>query len=296
MTISIRPCGRTHCPPGEVDPECRVWQTRLHAVPSTLLIPLAARAYGAQLYPWLDCHDVDARHLLDCLQTDWRPLLQDRVAVLNVLWRTRVIKAWAEAFFIRYPAATGVALGCGLSHYFQWLDTGANRWIDADLPEVRTLREALLPPARDRRINAVVDLARPGWWDALHLPAADAAAPLFLVCEGVLMYLPPAQVRAILTEFAERAPAGSVFALDAISHRGVGQARHSVSVGPTGAEFRWGLHQIDELRDIHPRLSVAESRSVSECYGWMGWAAETLCLPWTGAPLYSLMALSVGSR
>ncbi len=296
MAISIRSCGRTHCPPGEALPDCRVRQARLQAVPSTLLIPLAARAHGARLYPWLDCHDTQARHLLDCLEVDCAPLLRDRVAVLNVLWRTRVIMAWAEAFFRRHPEATGVALGCGLSHYFQWLDTGVNRWIDADLPEVCALRDALLPPARDRRVNATVDLSRAGWWDTLHLPAFDAVAPLFLVCEGVLMYLPPAQVRDILAEFAQRAPAGSVFVLDAISHLGVGQARHSVSVGPTGAEFRWGLRQTGELLDIHPRLSVAESRSVSECYGWMGWAAETLCLPWSGAPLYSLVALSADPR
>lgn len=294
--MSIRSCGRTHCPPGAVLPDCRVRQTRLEAVPGTLLIPLAARAYGAQLYPWLECADTQARHLLDCLGVDCAPLLQDRVAVLNVLWRTRVIKAWAEAFFQQYPAATGVALGCGLSHYFQWLDNGANRWIDADLPEVCALRAALLPPARDRRINAEVDLSRPGWWDTLRLPAFDAETPLFLICEGVLMYLPPAQVQAIVAEYAAHAPPGSVFVLDAISHLGVGQARHSLSVGPTGAEFRWGLRQTDELLAVHPRLRLAESRSVSECYGWMGWAAEMLCMPWSGTPLYSLVALTVGPR
>lgn len=296
MSISMRSCGRSHCPPGEVLADCRVRQTQLPAVPSTLLIPLAARAHGARLYPWLDCQDHDARHLLDCLQTDWRPMLQDRVAVLNVLWRTRLIKGWAEAFFQRHPEATGVALGCGLSHYFQWLDVGTNRWIDADLPEVCQLRHTLLPPARERRLNAAVDLTRPGWWEALSLSCLDDGQPLFLVCEGVLMYLSPPRVRAILAEFADRAPAGSVLALDAISHVGVGQARHSLSVGRTGAEFHWGLHQIDELLHIHPRLRIAESRSVSECYGWMGWAAETLCLPWTGAPLYALVALTVGPR
>ena len=92
METSLRRCGRSHCPPGAVPPECLLRQTRLQAVRATLLIPLVARAHGARCYPWLDCHDADAAHLLSCLQSDAETLLQDRLVVLNVLWRTHVLK------------------------------------------------------------------------------------------------------------------------------------------------------------------------------------------------------------
>ncbi|MCM2479136.1 class I SAM-dependent methyltransferase [Serpentinimonas maccroryi] len=294
METSLRRCGRSHCPPGAVPPECLLRQTRLQAVRATLLIPLVARAHGARCYPWLDCHDADAAHLLSCLQSDAETLLQDRLVVLNVLWRTHVLKAWGREFFARHPHAAGVNLGCGLSNHFQWFDNGHNRWLDADLPEVLALREQLLPVQGERRHNASIDMARDGWWDALELDRLAAGGPLWLLCEGVLMYLPPGRVRALLAEFAERAAPGSVLVLDAISHRGIGQAHMSPSVGPSGAEFRWGLQHSDELLQAHPRLRPwCAARSVAECYGVFGWAAEALSLPWSGAPLYSMHALRV---
>jgi len=294
METSLRRCGRSHCPAGAVPPSCLLRQARLQAVRSTLLIPLVARAFGARCYPWLDCHDADAAHLLSCLQTEVAPLLQDRLVMLNVLWRTGVLKAWGREFFARYPHAAGASLGCGLSNHFQWLDNGRNRWLDADLPEVLALREQLLPEQGERRHNASIDIAHDGWWDALELDRLAAGGPLWLLCEGVLMYLQPERVRALLAEFAERAPPDSVLVFDAISHVGVGQARHCHSVGPSGAEFCWGLRSPQELLQAHPRLHLwCAARSVSECYGVFGWAAEAWSLPWSGAPLYSMHALRV---
>ena len=39
-------------------------RAQLPPVPSTLLIPLAARAHGGRYFPWLDCHDAVAPALL----------------------------------------------------------------------------------------------------------------------------------------------------------------------------------------------------------------------------------------
>ncbi|MDV7400535.1 hypothetical protein RZS08_54470, partial [Arthrospira platensis SPKY1] len=99
------------------------------------------------------------------LQAPVASFLGDRVAVLNVLWRTRVLKSWAQAFFARHVDAAGWSLGCGLSHHFQWLDTGRNHWIDADLHPVWLLREQLLPETLTRRVNRVIDISSTDWWD-----------------------------------------------------------------------------------------------------------------------------------
>ena len=186
----------------------------LPAVPSTLLIPLAARAHGDRYFPWLACHDTVARGLLERLGVDADAWLDDQFTVLNVLWRTRAIREAGRAFFADHPRGTGASLGCGLSHHFQWLDTGANHWLDADLPEVMALRAPLLPPGCPRARHAVTDIARPGWWRRLRLPTVHGGAgtqPVFVVCEGVLMYLEPPQVQAVLREFAHapgRGPRG----------------------------------------------------------------------------------------
>lgn len=293
MNPVLRRCGRTHCTGPRSERPCGVSAASLHAVPSTLLIPLAARAGGGQGLPWLDCHDDHAAGLLDCLAVDARPYLADRTTVVNVLWRTALLKAVGQAFFAQHPQALGVNLGCGLSSHFQWLDNGHNHWIDADLPEVATLRRELLPPASPRAGNATVDLSQPGWWQRLGLPGRDSACPVFLLCEGVLMYLEPAQAQAVLREFATQAPRGSALLLDTLSHLAVGRAQHHPSVGPTGAQFRWGLHRVDELTAPHPRLVLQALRSVAECYGWAGLAGEAWWQPWLGAPLYGMAHLTL---
>ena len=50
----------------------------LDAVPSTLLVPLVARAPGATIFPWLDPHDAQAQQVLQNSHTLVDPLLQDR--------------------------------------------------------------------------------------------------------------------------------------------------------------------------------------------------------------------------
>lgn len=265
----------------------------LAPVSRTLLIPLAARAHGAEAFPWLDCGDADAAPALARLHADVRDVLADRPTVLNVLWRTQVIKEVGRVFFAEHPHSLGVCLGCGLSNHFQWLDQGLNRWLDVDLPDVIALRERLLGHPGARRTVQAGDLTRCGWWDRLGLPQGREHAPVFLLCEGVLMYLSPAQVAAVLREFGERAPPGSRFVLDTMSHVAVGMARYHPSVGATGAEFLWGLRDLSELTAPHPRLRLLASRSVSECYGWPGQATEALWRPWIATPLYGMVTLGV---
>ena len=290
--MPLRRCGRSHCPPG-LRTVCGLNVQSLPPVPSTLLIPLAARAEGGRCFPWLECHDSEAVHLLDCLGVDPAPYLADRPTVLNVLWRTRVIKQVAAAFFQRYPQALGVNLGAGLSCHFQWLDQGRNRWLDADLPEVMALRQALLPQPAGRLQAATADLCHAGWWPHLGLPEAGQDGPMLLLLEGVLMYLQPTQVQQVLAEFASHAPAGSLLLMDVMSALGVGRAAAHFSVGPTGAQFHWGVQQMDELTQAHPRLRLQDTRSVAEAYGWAGIWTEACWRPWVQAPLYGMVTLEV---
>lgn len=280
-----------------------VTRCALHAVPRTLLIPLVARAWGAERFPWLACGDHDAKRLLACVEPHARALLDDAPVVLNVLWRTHVLKETAGRFFREHPQATGANLGCGLSNPFQWLDTGHNTWLDADLPEVMALRDALLPSRTPRCRSAATDLCTPGWWRRLGLPTASPATrrgrrpadPVFLLCEGVLMYLQPRQVRAVLQEFADHAPPGSELLADFISHMGVGHARWVPSLSHSRAQFHWGARQWSDFTDAHPRLRLLERRSAAECYGWWARLAEAGCQPLLGPALYGMALLGVGN-
>lgn len=94
------------------------------------------------------------------------------------------------------------------------------------------------------------------------------------MAEGVLMYLEPAAVQALLRTFGERAPAGSVLAFDAMCWLAMGRAKRHPSVRHTEAEFRWGPRKLGELVAASPRLRLAGTHRVMEGYGlpysWLG--------------------------
>jgi O-methyltransferase involved in polyketide biosynthesis len=265
----------------------------LSCVASTLLIPLAARAQGARWFPQLNPHDLCAAPVLTLLNANVNMYLGDWSTVLNVLWRTEVIKTAGHQFFEKYPKSTGVNLGSGLSSYFQWFDNGTNHWIDADLAEVISLRQLCFQVLRPHCQDKTINITQPGWWKRLRLPTGPHAQPVFLICEGVFMYLSPVQVQAVLHEVGEHAPPGSEIIFDAISPLGIGQAAFHPSVGHTGAEFTWGANNAEQIASAHPRLKVMSQRSVCEAYGMACCMTELWLTPFFGGPMYGLVHLGL---
>ncbi|MDN7430767.1 class I SAM-dependent methyltransferase [Burkholderia sp. AU45388] len=238
-----------------------------HAISDTLRIPLAARALGDSLFPEVAVHDASARDALARLGDDGSLWLKQRSTVYGVLARICVFRDLALDYLKDHPAGHVVNLGCGLSHYFQWLDNGQARMTDADLPDVIALRRAFLGLPGERHALLDLDLCQPGWWDRLGLPKARDAAPVFLMSEGVLMYLPATAVSAILAEFGERASAGSVFAFDSMCWLVAGRGKQHPSIRHTHTEISWGLRRPADLLEPHPRLRLAAAHRVMEGYG-----------------------------
>lgn len=267
--------------------------TMLDAVSSTLLIPLVARARGPLIYPWLDPDDVQAQHVMDTLGHVIDPLLQDRAAMLTVLWRTQLMKRLGEDFFRHYPDAQGINLGAGLSDYFQWLNNGHNCWLDVDMDEVVSLRQLLLPVHSESAKDRCLDLTQPGWWQDLGLDERTGHKPMLLICEGLLMYLTPTQVRSVFKEIGNNAPEGSELVCDFMTPMGIGLTHMTPSVSATGAEFRWGAHNALEVAHLHPRLELIAQHKAAEMYGWSFCWAEMCMTPWTGGPLYGVAHMQI---
>lgn len=263
----------------------------LSAVPSTLRIPLAARASGDRMFPQVAVRDAYAAGILEQIRDDGQALPEDRSTIYSILSRTRRLRSLAQEFLQRHPGGRVVNMGCGLSHYFQWLDDDRCRMTDADLPEVLELRRQLIPEINPRHDLRELDLTAPDWWEQLKLPATRDDAPVFLFTEGVLMYLTPEQVRAVFATFGERAPAGSVLAFDAMCWLGVGRAKQHPSVRTTGAEFQWGIRRAAELTQPHPRLRLDSSYRVLQGIGPAYTLFAPLVLLVLGVSLYAVYAL-----
>jgi len=267
---------------------------KLPPVPSTLCIPLAARALGGQLFPHLAVDDPNAQNALHALREDGQSVLQDRRTVYGILSRTRWFREQARRFLQHFADAQIVNLGCGLSDYRQWLDNGRTQMIDADLAEVIALRRRILPTTDARCRLAECDLTAADWWTALELPVRSSKQPLFLLCEGVLMYLPPDAVAAILRTFAEYAPSGSQLAFDASCALAAGRRQYNPSVRRSGALFQWGPRRLTELTAPHPRLKLLDIGEPMSGYGRLPQRlVRRLLHAVSGVPLYGLYLLGL---
>lgn len=266
---------------------------QLDDIPSTLLIPLTARAFGDALFPAYAAHDASAAHALSRLDAyvQVSHYLRDLPSVFGVLSRTQLFRRMAESFFKKHPKALGVNLGCGLSAYFQWLDVQTNTWLDADMPQVMHLRSRILPGSGKRHRLAELDLRVPGWWQRLGLPERDSDEPVLVVCEGVLMYLSAGQVEQVLSEFGQHAPAGSEFLCDTLSWMAIGAANLHPSVRHTHAQFSWGPRHMREFTAPHPRLVLKSEHSIMDGYDISTTLACSTFRALWGVPLYGLMQL-----
>ena len=267
---------------------------QLQGVQQTLYLPLIVRAQAAALCPWLATHDPQAQDTLKQLAPGSLSAPTDPVTVLNILWRTQKIRDIGRDFFERFADVEGINLGAGLSHYFQWLDTGHNHWLDVDLPEVAQLRAQLMPSTASRHASLAADLRVPGWWHRLGLPQQDRHHPVLLIAEGLLMYLRPTEVKAFFEEIGKHAPEGSEVLCDFISPLGIGHATpaNRQSSGDTVA-FAWGAHNGQEIASFHPRLELLDQHSACEAWGWYGPWLEMLSSSMTGGPMYGLAHLKV---
>jgi O-methyltransferase involved in polyketide biosynthesis len=117
----------------------------------------------------------------------------------------RTLRVWLE----RHPDGIVVSLGEGLETQRQRVDNGHMRWLSVDLPDAIRLRERFLAPT-DRFRHFAGSALDPVWMDAV-----DATSGIFVIAQGLLMYLEPEQVRLLLTGIADRFP-GAEIVFDAV--------------------------------------------------------------------------------
>jgi O-methyltransferase involved in polyketide biosynthesis len=117
----------------------------------------------------------------------------------------RTLRLWLE----RNPDGIVVSLGEGLETQRQRVDNGRMRWLTVDLPDAIRLREHFLTPT-DRFHHFAGSALEPGWMDEV-----DATSGIFVIAQGLLMYLEPEQVRHLFTSIVDRFP-GVEMVFDAV--------------------------------------------------------------------------------
>jgi methyltransferase (TIGR00027 family) len=114
--------------------------------------------------------------------------------------RARHFDQRARDFLQRHPDGTVVNLGCGLDTRFFRLDDGRLHLYDLDLPDVIALKRQLVTETDRYQFiaSSVLDF---GWMDML-----EGKRPTLFLAEGLFMYLPLEDVKALVLELQDRFP------------------------------------------------------------------------------------------
>ena len=221
---------------------------KLTPAQETLLITLYARAQPDNPLFF----DPQSLAILQQIDYDFARLHVPSKTVILVCQRAKKIDALTRAFLSAHPGAVVVQLGCGLDNRFWRVDDGRVSWYDLDLPEVAALRGRFFPAAARYELiaSSVTDLA---WVDRIEA----GGRPLLLIAEGLLMYLPEADVKALLLRLHERFP-GCRLVADVFSRLTARAASNHPSLKATGASAAWGLDDAREVERWAPGIRLLD--------------------------------------
>jgi O-methyltransferase involved in polyketide biosynthesis len=256
----------------QIEPRRTRLPVRLRDVAATLLGPLYARALDTRrVLPILG--DRRSSEIVDRLDYDFS-YFERKPRVRSVV-RTLVFDDLARRFLRLHPDATVVEIGAGLNARFERVDNERVRWFDLDLPEVTSLRRALLPSS-PRRHEIAASFVEPSWMDVV----ARARAPFLFLFEAVLGYVRGPQIRTTLQTIAQRFP-GATVAFD-LSPRWTFAAGEIVTTG-TSRLFSPDIPRAVEAWCIGLRLEETAS-----FFGWsprrVGAVTLQMFSPGVGAP------------
>jgi O-methyltransferase involved in polyketide biosynthesis len=170
-------------------------------VPETMLWALHNRAGEARRSDGV-LVDPDCVRIHEALTYDFARCFGDPVGSLAVRAASidRALRCWLK----RHPDGLVVSLGEGLETQVRRVDNGRMRWLSVDLPEAIRLRERFLSPT-ERFHHIEVSALSPAWMDAV-----DPLTDVFIVAQGLLMYLEPEMVQELFSGIADRFPGAEV--------------------------------------------------------------------------------------
>jgi O-methyltransferase involved in polyketide biosynthesis len=228
----------------------------LQGVPDTTLWTLYHRAKDSQR-PGSRLSDPKAVHLVESIDFPFEQRFGGRAAGLDGYIGERALSFDREVLDVLQtdPDAVVVVLGEGLETQFWRVDNGRVRWLTVDLPETAAVRCSLVgddPPRRRLFAGSALD---EDWFTELGASPGDRVV---VVAQGLLMYLPPLEVDALIAKCAERFR-GGVMLFDTVPTWMSWLTRQGWARSPSGykaPEMPWGVDAGDHgrFRRLHPNI------------------------------------------
>jgi O-methyltransferase involved in polyketide biosynthesis len=231
------------------DPAETRLKPELAGIPETMLWTLYARAIEAKR-PNGILRDPEAARVFDSIDYDFERSFGEPnlLFVVRAMLIDSVLRTWLR----RHPDGLVVSLGEGLETQARRVDNGQVRWLSVDLPEAIRTRELFMAPTeRFRHLSA--NALDTEWMEGL-----DQTSGLFIVAQGLLMYLEPLAVEHLFVSIAQRFPGVEiVFDIVPRSMSALTLSGHQETPHYTLPPMPWGLDRNEvepTLRRWHPKL------------------------------------------
>ena len=204
----------------------------------TLLIPLYSKAQDNPVLV-----DEKARQILEGIEYDFRQLKIPQKTQVTLRMRAKQLDAYTRDFISDHPDALILHLGCGLDSRCLRVPRAQSLWFDLDLPDVIELRRRFYPESETYHMlaSSVTDLP---WVDRV----APEGRPVFVVAEGLMMYLHESEVKALVLCLHRKYP-GCSLVFDAFSKMTADRIRAHPSLQKTGASVHWGIDDPHEIEN-----------------------------------------------
>jgi O-methyltransferase involved in polyketide biosynthesis len=229
----------------------------------TMLMTLSGRATQSQ---WKDpiLRDPWAEEAMQHIDYDMSKTLKGvsswslwkDIGCTIIATRAATFDQLTTTFLADYPNAVVLQVGCGMdSRVFRVDPPSSVQWYDVDYPDVIDLRRQLFPE-RDAYHQVGAPLAELHWLD--EVPRDQ---PGLLIAEGVLHYLSETEVKALLNAVVAHFPNGQMI-FDICNSMIV--KRTGSNVGGTGATYKWGLDDPQDIKQLEPKLELIKEFRPSE--------------------------------
>lgn len=281
--------------PGKAEAKVKV---ELEGVPETLLWNLYNRAVEARRPGRRLLDDPLAVELVDRIDYPFERFGGAAMAQWHAL-RVRCLDGEVRRFVAEHPDGLVVALGEGLETQFWRVDNGSVRWLTVDLPETVDVRNTLLPDDPPRRRSLACSALDPRWMDEVEA-TEDLSKGVLVTAQGLLMYLPPPDVKRLIADCAERFPGGRML-FDALPRAMVARSQagaHDVpGAGYRAPRWQWGMDgkEYRKVATASPRIAEVRSLRLPPGRGLYAIAPVSHLIPGLRAMRMSIVSLRFGA-
>jgi len=231
------------------------------SVERTLLIPLWSRAIAAKKLPQI-LPDYDAIRILKEMGEKRPPnvFYHLECAALAGAIRQYDFACEIEDYLKKYPEATIVELGAGLSCLRRQMKNETNPWINIDFEDVIACRKKYIPSGNKER-NLAYDITDHRWMEEI-----DPAHGLILLAAGVLHYLRHQDVIELIDAIGERFP-DSRFVFDFVSQKGKTAGNSQIAATGNKTQILFSMENAEkELPLLSQAFSTVRQKSYLEGY------------------------------